>query len=204
MFCPQCGSTQADDLRFCKACGANLEAVRMAVANPERPGQFDWNKTWVAEMLQGSEAAVRRAAELERLQGITPETKRRNEIKQGIVTASVGLSAMIVIYVIMQGIILGGRVPEEAVQILSRVWIAGLIPTFVGFAMVFNGLFVSKRGELPAAPHANPDTSQPRDLKMPEATQIGPGAPFSVTDQTTRHLEEVPRRRTTTEFPEIR
>ena len=35
MFCPQCGSNQSDDLKFCKACGANLQAVRLAVAARE-------------------------------------------------------------------------------------------------------------------------------------------------------------------------
>jgi uncharacterized membrane protein YvbJ len=31
-FCPQCGSQQRDELKFCKVCGANLQAVRQAVA----------------------------------------------------------------------------------------------------------------------------------------------------------------------------
>ena len=32
MFCPQCGSTQNDELKFCKSCGVNLDAVRQALA----------------------------------------------------------------------------------------------------------------------------------------------------------------------------
>ena len=76
MFCPQCGSTQSDELKFCKSCGANLGAVRKAVETGDTGGKFDWNKTWVAEMLLSGEESVRRAAEIERLQGKTPEVKR--------------------------------------------------------------------------------------------------------------------------------
>jgi hypothetical protein len=200
MFCPQCGSTQSDELRFCKACVANLEAVRVAVTKADRSGQFDWNKTWVAEMLQGSEAAVKRAAELERLQGITPETKRLKAIKDGIVTASVGASAMIVLFMIMEGIIASGRVSEAAAQILARVWIAGLIPLFVGLAMTFNGLFVSKRGELPEAKSSEP-YDPPRDLRQAETNHLHAGSPFSVIDETTRHLEKTPSGKATNELP---
>jgi hypothetical protein len=76
MFCPQCGSTQGDELRFCKSCGANLHALRQILATREQDEKFDWSKTWVAEMFMSSEEAVKRAAELERLQGKTPEAKR--------------------------------------------------------------------------------------------------------------------------------
>ena len=50
MFCPRCGSTQSEELKFCKSCGANLSAVRQAVDTRETGGKIDWNKTWVAEM----------------------------------------------------------------------------------------------------------------------------------------------------------
>src|SRR5690349_11548055 len=98
MFCPQCGSTQSDELKFCKACGANLGVVRDALNAGFAPGKFDWNKTWIAEMLQSGEESVRKAREIELLQGITPETKRRAEVKAGVITASVGVGAMIFLY----------------------------------------------------------------------------------------------------------
>ncbi|MDT7602427.1 MAG: Double zinc ribbon, partial [Acidobacteriota bacterium] len=49
MFCPQCGANQSDDLKFCNLCGANLQAVRHAVATRETGEKFDWSKTWMAE-----------------------------------------------------------------------------------------------------------------------------------------------------------
>src|SRR5215218_4100105 len=150
MFCPRCGSTQSDDIRFCKSCGANILAVRQAVDSPKTSGKFEWKDTWLSEMMMSSREAVRHEAELERLQGITPEVKRRNEIKAGVITASVGVGVMILLIVLMQGIILSGKVDAGAAEILSRVWIAGIIPVFVGLALIINGVFVTKRvPELP-------------------------------------------------------
>jgi glycerol-3-phosphate cytidylyltransferase-like family protein len=144
MFCPQCGATQSDELKFCKLCGTNLHAVRQAVATRETDGKFDWSKTWVAEMFLSEQEQKRRKEELERQLGITPEVKRYNEIKAGVITASVGIGLMIFLYVLMQGIIQGGNVSSSKAEILSRVWIAGVLPLFVGLGLIVNGVFVSK------------------------------------------------------------
>jgi uncharacterized membrane protein YvbJ len=50
MFCPRCGAGQSEELKFCKACGANLSLVRQAVEGRETAEKFDWSNTWVAEM----------------------------------------------------------------------------------------------------------------------------------------------------------
>ena len=50
----------------------------------ESGGNFDWGNTWVAEMFKSGKDAVRHQAEIERLQGITPEMKRLIEIKAGV------------------------------------------------------------------------------------------------------------------------
>ncbi len=134
MFCPQCGSTQNDELKFCKSCGANLQALRQIMSTRGADDKFDWSKTWVAEMLKSGEDAARHQAELERIQGITPDVKRRNEIKAGVITASVGAALMLVLSILMQGIILGGGIPDRATEILSRIWIVGVIPLLVGAA----------------------------------------------------------------------
>jgi hypothetical protein len=194
MYCPRCGSGQSDELKFCKSCGANLAAVRLAVSKPETAEKFDWNKTWLAEMLLSGDESVKRAAEIERLQGITPEVKRRNEIKAGVITASVGLGVMILLFVLMNGIILSGRVSDGAAEILSRIWVAGVIPLFVGAALIFNGIVVSnRRKELPG--HET-DTGLPAmdsaggEYLPPADTSLIVPAGFSVTDETTRHLEK--------------
>lgn len=196
MFCPQCGSTQSDELKFCKLCGANLDAVRRAAATREAGGNsnIDWRKTWVAEMLMSGEEAVRRKAEIERLQGITPEVKRLKEIKAGVITACAGLALTLVLAVLMRGIILSGEATPGEAEILSRLWVAGAIPVFVGIALIINGLFVSKKlVELaarrpPAAPGAPEGRPQHGALRPADTSEFVP-ADFSVTEETTMHLK---------------
>jgi len=197
MFCPQCGSTQNDDLKFCKQCGSNLHALRKIMSSrDESDAKFDWNRTWVKEMFMSSEEAVRHKAEIDRLQGITPEVKRRNEIKAGVITASVGIGLMILLFVLMGGIIASGNVSDAAAAILSRIWVAGVIPLFVGAALIFNGMVVSKRrGEI-SAHETDTGTNEPVQLTTEsyhppaETNRLASGVPFSVTDETTQHLKE--------------
>ena len=192
MFCPRCGSNQSEDLRFCKMCGANLFAVRQAVDTRETDEKFDWSKTWVAEMFLSAEENKKRKAEIQRQRGITPEIKRYNEIKAGVITASTGLALMIVLMVLMQGIILGGKVSEDAAEILSRLWVAGVIPIFVGIALMINGVFVSKkmleaiRGS-ESDQNILPDRAEPRGLHSGDTNEFTPSN-FSVTEDTTKHL----------------
>ena len=197
MYCPQCGSTQTDELNFCKSCGAHLQAVRTALVAGANPEKFDWNKTWLAEMLMSSEESTRRAAEIERLQGKTPETKRRNEIKAGVITASAGISLSIVLSVIMEAIVINGRLSELAADILSRVWIVGLIPVFVGIALIVNGVFISKKGVSVDTPGEAAKNAEPGQLPSADTNHLPPAIPFSVTDSTTRHLDETAKRNKT-------
>jgi len=199
MFCPQCGSIQNGELKFCKVCGANLQAVRQAVATRETGEKIDWSKTWVAEMFMSSEEAVKRKAELERLQGITPDVKRYNEIKAGVITASTGLAVAIFLLFFMQGLILSGKVSPDTAEILSRLWIAGVIPVFVGLALIFNGLFVSKKlvessGQgRPTEPNAFERGAEPQTLRSADTTEFIPSG-FSVTEETTKHLRNSGRK----------
>ena len=195
MFCPKCGATHSDDLNFCKSCGANLGIVREAIQTGQPPPKFDWSKTWVAEMLQSSEQAVLKERELERLKGITPEVKRRNEIKAGVITSSVGLAVMVFLYFMMQGIILAGDIKPGDEFILSRVWIAGFIPFMVGIALIINGAYVntlfSRKDEISStnAPNTLGGQTSTEYLPPADTNDLFP-AGFSVTDETTRHLAE--------------
>ena len=194
MICPRCASEQSDELKFCKACGANLEAVRYVLDNREIPAGFDWSKTWVADMFLSQAEQKRRKRQLELQSGITPEEKRRTEIKAGVITAATGLGVAVLLYFLMQGIILSGRAAGSE-EILSRLWIAGVIPLFVGIALIINGVFVSrKQGDSreslvndPKSLAAQPDH---RTLGVGDIDLAGP-ATFSVTEQTTKHLDKL-------------
>src|SRR5262245_15082789 len=106
MICPRCSSNQVDEVKFCTVCGANLAAVRQALDLPTTDDKFNWNRTWVAEMFMSHEEQKRRRAELEVARGVTPEIRRYNEIKAGVVTSSVGIGVSIFLYVFFQGLIL--------------------------------------------------------------------------------------------------
>ncbi|MDX6501460.1 MAG: hypothetical protein QOG23_4720 [Blastocatellia bacterium] len=193
MFCPKCGSTQSDELKFCKSCGANLFAVRQVVDARETAEGFDWSKTWVAEMFMSPQELKRRKEEIERQRGVTPEMKRYNEIKAGIITGTVGIGIAIFLFVFMQGIILSGKVTPNSAEILSRLWIAGVLPLFVGIALIINGLFVSKkllviaRQESQNAANSLEQQPNPQSLEPADTNQFVPPG-FSVTEQTTKHL----------------
>ena len=220
MFCPQCGSTQPDDLKYCKTCGANLHALRQVMASRETEEKFDWSKTWLAEMFESSEAATRRAAKLDLLMGRTPEEKRRNEIKAGIITASVGVGVSFLLLVLMGGIIASGRVSDAAVEILSRLWIVGILPFMIGIALIINGVFISKRrsenedlrtdmpDKLLQTGSAPPgETRRLADVEAggylsPADTNELIGTPPSVTDETTRRLEEAAKRKAKVNNPQ--
>jgi hypothetical protein len=195
MFCPQCGANQSDDLKFCNLCGANLQAVRQVVATRETGEKFDWSRTWVAEMFLSESERKRRTEEIERERGVTPEVKRYNEIKAGVITSCVGIGVMIFLAVICEGIVASGHIPAGDAEILNRVWIAGVIPFFVGLALIINGLFVSKklaqvlRRDLADQPDAFGNQPQARSLRSADTTEFVP-ADFSVTEETTRHLAD--------------
>ena len=190
MFCPKCGAGQKGELNFCKSCGANLQALRRIEEQGEK---FDWSKTWVAEMFLSEAERKRRNEELERQRGITPEVKRYNEIKGGVITASVGLGVMVFLRFFFEGVVMSGQIPAGEVHIVSRIWLAGLIPFLIGLGIIFNGLFVSKKqveairretASEAALEGRRDDAHALRAAVTSEFVQPG----FSVTDATTRHL----------------
>jgi hypothetical protein len=136
-----------------------------------------------------------RKLEMERRLGITPEVKRYNEVKAGVIVSSVGVGVSIFLYFLMGA--LAHQEPRDA-ELLSRIWLAGVIPFMVGIALIINGLVVSKK------------IVEAIDREQKKSVQLPEGAPakglraadtsefiptnFSVTDQTTRHLESVERK----------
>jgi hypothetical protein len=176
MFCPGCTVPVTDDTKFCKSCGANLRGVREAMQG--RGGQFDWSKTWVAEMFMTEE-------ERERRRGVTPEQKRMNEIKAGVITTLAGLGAMIFLRFFLAAV--ADANPEgEGAEIIRRVWLAGVVPFLVGIGLLFNGIFLSKHSVKQAAPPALVPLPSPTTNQLGEA----PRTHASVVEHTTAHLPE--------------
>src|SRR6185369_479919 len=194
MLCPRCASNQSDDIKFCTSCGANLQAVREALEAPEGK-KFDWSNTWVADMFMSGQMAEVRKAEMERRLGITPEVKRYNEIKAGVIVSCVGIGVSIFLFFIMHAI--AAQNPRDA-ELLNSIWLAGVIPFMVGLALIINGLVVSKKmvQVIEREQQRNPPLSEgmpARGLRAADTSEFIP-TNFSVTDQTTRHLESTERK----------
>lgn len=192
MICPRCNSHQVDEVKFCKVCGANLQAVRQALEMREPDDKFNWTNTWVAEMFMSAEEHKRRRHMMEQARGITPAIKRYNEIKAGVITVSSGIGIAAFLFLFFNMIIArGGVFSADASVILSTVWVAGLIPIFVGLGLIINGILVSKKiVELSEGSSPTPleGSINPQSLPAGDTNQfIGP--PVSVTEGTTKHLK---------------
>ena len=193
MLCPRCASNQGDEIKFCTFCGANLQAVRDALTSPEAAKKFDWSETWVAEMFMSAKAQERRKLEMERSLGITPEMKRYTEIKAGVILSCIGVGLAIFLAIFMQGII--PHVDAKEAEILSRIWVAGILPFMIGVALMINGVVVSKKlielQERKEREQGSLEGGQaPRSLRSADTSEFIP-AGMSVTEGTTRHLQNV-------------
>ena len=126
MFCPSCGTQTETGIKYCKKCGLALNRVRSAInrGGEAQPGWRDWIK---------DELDARKKS---------PEEKRLEEIKGGVITTAVGVSVTTFLYFLMTAI--AHNEPHDA-EIVSKIWLVGLIPTFIGLAILFNGLFISRK-----------------------------------------------------------
>lgn len=205
MYCPQCGASQNDEWKFCKQCGANLYAVRQVMTTRETGEKFDWSKTWVAEMFMSESERKRREQKHEEEQGITPEVKRYNEIKAGVITSSIGIAVMIFLFIFMKGLVLSGQLQHGEEEIISRLWIAGIIPFFVGLGLMINGSIVSKQliKTMKQIQAAKEETEKQKTFgKNTERLYLEPANTseiitpnFSVTEEETRKLTEMEQKR---------
>ena len=187
MFCPQCGTTESDELKFCKSCGANLSAVRQAASRREKGDPSNPSNTWSEWVLEANRVKAIAKDERERRRGLAPEAQRIREVKAGVITASAGVALGVFLNVFMQGIILGARITPEVGEILSWLWIVGVIPLCIGMGLLINGLFVKTAVKKPATKDVLEREAQQDSLNSGESSgRIASG--FSVTEQTTRQL----------------
>ena len=180
-------------LKFCKQCGANLHAVRRVVDTRKTVERLDRSKPWFADIAISEAESKRRKDELDHRRGIMLELRRHNEIKGGVITGSVGLALVIFLKVFMEGLVLSGKIPPDVGEIISRLWVVGVIPLFVGIALLVNGMFVSKRVAKLARqaalnePNVLDKDSSPPALRSADTSGFDSSG-SSVTEGTTKHL----------------
>lgn len=183
MFCPQCGAQADPGIKYCKQCGQALNRIRGVMS---RGGaSVNWHDAWQEEVLEEQRKKRKK----------TPEEKRYEEIKGGVITTSVGLGATIFLYFLMNAI--AANEPHDA-AILRAVWLAGLVPTFIGLGILFNGVVISKRivelkreqelqGPPPQPLFSVSETARVGQLPEPQVQTV---SDYSVTEHTTARLGE--------------
>src|SRR6185295_15320152 len=63
MYCPKCSNENADDVKFCRVCGTNLEVVALALAGKPIPGAIQENSpaalpAWLESQRAGTRQIV--------------------------------------------------------------------------------------------------------------------------------------------------
>ncbi len=187
MYCPSCGIEASEQTKYCTKCGVNLRRVK-GVLGKGGAGvreENDWQRATLEDW----------KAEREKRRKKTPEEKRLNEIKAGVITSSVGFALMIFLSFLFDAIASTIDGPES--NILRSLWVVGLVPFMVGLGILFNGLFVSKRivdlkrqqerKDQQSPLFSAPETSPVARLVEPAQAPI---SDFSVTETTTTKLRE--------------
>ncbi len=181
MFCPQCGNESRDNTRFCKSCGANLNNIKKAMTYGTSDAKgSDWIKAeydyWMDEIKSSRKK--------------TPEEKRLEEIKGGVITTLVGIGTTFFLYFLMTAI---AQNAGDGADILLVVRWVGLVPLLIGLGILFNGLVISKR--LVEMKNRREQTYTPPEgtfESIDTARMLGEPSnnDFSVTEPTTTKLRE--------------
>src|SRR5262245_17475372 len=133
MFCPGCGLQVSDDLKFCRKCGANLHGAREGMMSRPVEKKPDWSNSWAANIILAKELR-------QRMRG-TPEERRLNEIKGGVITGLTGVGLMIFLHFFLNIV---AEKAGDAAEIVRGLWMVGIIPTLVGIVLIINCVFVSR------------------------------------------------------------
>jgi hypothetical protein len=202
MFCPSCGSEERQRSQYCRACGTDLRIVRVGL---ERPDEITASAVSARDRI--GQALAAKIGELDSARDLkkfaedvlpeiekfleSPQEKRLRRVRKGVVTAAMGLGAMLMFLLI--GMATGEEFPVVVIG-------AGLIAFLIGLGIVINGLLFtvpSKR-----VPDHTEDALEQNLIDR----QMGAGSadtqkelppqtamPVSVTEHTTHQLAREPR-----------
>ena len=149
MYCPSCGSEERQLSQYCRACGTDLRSVRISL---ERPDSITASAVSAREQI--SQAMADRIRETESANELkkvaedvlpqiekfleSPEEKRLRRVRAGVITASIGLGASVLIFLL-----------SLAQHDLTPFVALGLITFLVGIGVVINGFaFTIPRKEI--------------------------------------------------------
>jgi hypothetical protein len=202
MFCPSCGLEERYSNQYCRACGADLRSVRMALEKPDNitasaaMARDEIGRAFAQKIRETQDAIGMKIVAEDVLPQIekfleSPEEKRLRRIRTGSIVSFVGLGVTTAffftsIFVDKDFLVIAG---------------AGLVTFFIGLAFVINGHFltVSKKILSDKSDDANSQRrldvieSKTNELILPEGNRE---IFSSVTEHTTHQLkkEPIPRR----------
>src|SRR5215510_3080747 len=144
MFCPYCAAEDRDQSQFCRSCGAELHIVRTAL---QRPDSITASAAGAREEIGRAIAArirevkkdgdLRHVVEdvLPKVEKFleSPEERRLRQIREGIMSAAVGL-ALIILFLLISPYVNRGR--EHLLTLIAAG--AGLVPFLVGIGLMIN------------------------------------------------------------------
>lgn len=196
MYCPSCGLEENHVNQFCRSCGADLRSARLVL---EKSGAADQPAISSAREAIGR-AVASKVRELDSARDLkkfaedvlpeiekfleSPAEKRLRRLRTGTVVSSIGFGVAVGV-----SLIAAAAGEKDMLFLLAGL---GVITFFIGLGFVFNALFftVPKKslsdapGDTVDAPRAIDAVSG--DLSLPESERVF----SSVTEQTTRHLQE--------------
>jgi zinc-ribbon domain len=178
MFCPQCGTPNADGLRFCRSCGIELEAVASALkGRPTQPVEAGKKK---------SESIATQDWLEKHIEGV-----------KNMITGAIMLAVSLLIGVAM-ALFVPGEIPWMLLWIVFFGWMAcwGSIALAQGIGGV-----IESKSRLRLMGQAGGESAidqTPRQVTTAGGSQTiadSSGAfisspPLTVTESTTRHLDE--------------
>jgi hypothetical protein len=147
MYCPICGSEERQPSQYCRACGTDLRLVRRGLERPDTitasaVSAREQISQAMAEKIREMESAhdLKRVAEdvLPQIEKFleSPEEKRLRRVRAGVITASIGLGATLLIFLMSL----------EAHDLIPFISL-GLITFLIGLGLVINGLVFTIPGK---------------------------------------------------------
>jgi len=200
MFCPTCGAEDRQQTQYCRVCGTDLRAVRITLEKPDAV-----TASAVSAREQISRAVADRIRQLESSSDIgqiaevllpqmekfleSPEEKRLRRMREGIVTASVGLGACVLIF-------LFSLAKHDFLPFIGL----GFVTFFIGLGILINGyaLTISRRGSPKTPEGAQQNLLDPASKSAQlfaansgsETNQLEADNRPSVTEHTTHQLKQ--------------
>ena len=158
MFCPNCATSNNNDVKYCRSCGANLSLIPQALSGKLPDKKPDWGQEWKR-----------------------PRDRHRREasLQNGIRLSIAGLGFLLASVILM--------------FVIRGMW-WGVFLLIPGFAMLGSGI-----SQIVTHGQQKDSTTTTSDLSGSQAAIPAPphaigteftSAPPSVTETTTRHLDQ--------------